>query len=266
MKETTKSYEEHLDFLHKSTRLMLWFAWNWAKCHPEEGIISIVQEKIIVFDKLGLKEKQKNSSIRDFKHSYWISLVEKIKEIYKECKGDKDATRFENLTFEVFKPGIDLYSQKDYEEDIKPHTLNAGSLGYDSPKIKEHPNWCNFHIANAVAPESIFADRKYLPKCFLTLMEKSEEKYGYDTLHTFTWLNSRPRWLELFPREWLDNMEAPDSQVGANLGYWGQIITSRGTFNEKIGEYIRKFGELKYKPCHSHCSFKSMRKHLERYL
>lgn len=140
---------------------------------------------------------------------------------------------------------------------------NAGSLKYDPPVKGLSPNYCNFHIANAVAPKSIFDDPGYLPKCFIELMNKSEKDYGYDTLHTTTWLNDNPRWLRLFPREWHDNLSPWTDDVSWHFGYWGQLVTAHGTFNKKAGLCVREQGKLKYKTRSSHCSFASMRKHIK---
>jgi hypothetical protein len=95
-------------------------------------------------------------------------------------------------------------------------------------------------------------------------MDKSEAEYGYNVLYTVTWLNDTPRWLALFPEEWQNNLSSGSANIGWHFGYWGQLVTARGTFNEKAGRFLRDNLELKYKLRSSHCSFKSMREHLSK--
>ena len=152
--------------------------------------------------------------------------------------------------------------------DYWPPDWNVRSLKYDppDPKGKLQPNWCCFHIANALAPRSIYSDPRHLPECFLELMERSAAEHGYDTLYTGSWLNDHPRWLELFPEEWRLNLSPGKDRTGWSFGNWGQLVTARGTFNLKAGAYARAHVALKYKSRSAHCSFTAMREHLINYL
>ena len=175
---------------------------------------------------------------------------------------------FEERMYAVIKELAMDRARRFYPESVGialPKDWNVrvvGSLKYDSPLDRLPKNYCNFHIANAVAPKSIFTDPAYLPGCFLELMARSEREYGYDTLTTATWLDDDPRWLALFPEEWHANLTPRKKVPGWDDGSWGQLVTARGTFNEKAGQYVRDHGELRYKQRGSHCSFEAMRKHL----
>ena len=147
-----------------------------------------------------------------------------------------------------------------------PQDWNAGSLKYETPQKSMPPHYCCFHIANALAPRSIYDDPRHLPECFLDIMARGEKEYGFDTLCTGTWLDDVPRWLALFPQEWIDNLSAGADRTGWHFGYWGQMVTGRGTFNDKAGQYVRENLKPKYKCRGSHCSFAAMRKHLEELL
>jgi hypothetical protein len=194
-----------------------------------------------------------------------LSLLECLNDIF--MKNVNSSEKFERQTFNALKYLLDKNAPFTYEKDnIHPEEYNAGSLKYDAPLKELPPNHCNFHISNAVCPRSIFEERTYLPECFMTLMNKSEKEYGYDILRTYTWLNSHPKWLDLFPDEWKNNMSGPDNEIWNNLGYWGQLITARKTFNSKTAGYIRTNCELKYKPRASWCSFNAMREHLNNVL
>ena len=149
-----------------------------------------------------------------------------------------------------------------------PASWNCGSLKYDPPA--EHPTnppeRVVFHIANAVGPKSIFEDPDYLPCCFMLLMKEAEFRFGCTELSTSTWLNERAAFLNCFPQEWQDNLtpHPEEPQVpGWHFGWWGQLVTRRGTVSHAADKFVRENGYLKYYPRSSHCSFENMRKHLK---
>ena len=119
-----------------------------------------------------------------------------------------------------------------------------------------------FHIANAISPKSIFDDPLYLPCCFMIMMEQVEALYQAEYILTGTWLNSNSKWLELFPQEWHDNLSAPPADIKWHYGFWGQFITARGTFNDKLGDYFRTNRKFRYSLRSSKCTLAAMRKHL----
>ena len=133
------------------------------------------------------------------------------------------------------------------------HTCNVGLLP---------SRWCVFHITNGIRPKSFLREDYYLAENFLTLMTEAEAEFGYDTLYTFTWLNSHPRFLRFFPEEWQRNLGEPHPGIFANMGFLGQFLNAKGTLNRKTAEEYLSLGELPYPPRKSHCSFASMRKHL----
>ena len=145
---------------------------------------------------------------------------------------------------------------------------NCGSLKYDPPA--EHPTLppgkVVFHIANAVSPHSIFDDPAYLPHCFLLLMKEAELRFGCNVLCTSTWLNEKQAFLDCFPQEWHCNLSPRPETMQLpswHFGWWGQLITRRGTINPQMVNFIRENGILKYLCRSSHCSFENMRKHLK---
>ncbi len=254
--ELIKSFEEHHRFMKSMSCLMFNFAYNWRLQHLDESITEIIRKRTPFFLLYGMNKPEMVTS-------EWDVLTDYAEKLIKTNNCDE----FEAAMFQHAKPFIQKCAEFNYDSSIAaPSDYNAGSLKYDAPLDELPRNHCNFHISNAIMPKSIFAERDYLPLCFLELLDKSKKKYGYDTLRTFTWLNDRPRWLELFPQEWHDNLNEPNLEIFGNYGFWGQLVTARGTLNEKVGEYVRLNCELKYKPRKSHCSFSAMRKHLSDYL
>jgi hypothetical protein len=251
----SKPYKE---FMERMIPLAINFAYMWKITHPMEEIRKILNQRTNLIELLQLNKTEQQSLVD------WSNFLDKAKSYFSE--GVSKEYFEKELTCMLTPLALSRFNQY-YEWRVNLfEKYNAGSLKYDAPLSELPRNYCNFHIANMVSPKSFFEDPEYLPRCFMELMDKSEKEYGYDTLCTFTWLNSRSRWLALFPQEWHDNMSEPDNQITGNLGYWGQLITAGGTVNIRMEEYVRTHGELKYKPCKSHCSFKAMRRHLNKYL
>ena len=138
----------------------------------------------------------------------------------------------------------------------------CGSLKYDKPEAQS-PNEVALHIGNAVSPASIFADPIYLPHCLLDLMRQAEDQYGVDTLKTHTWLNSLPRWLELFPEQWQANLQPIETDVQWHYGFWGQFISAKGALNHRYALQLRQTGQMPFYPRGAKCSFYALRAHLQ---
>lgn len=137
------------------------------------------------------------------------------------------------------------------------------SLRWSDPHPDLPPNWCIFHMWNGHRPQSFLRDKKYFAECFMKIMEDSVKKYPqYDTLYTFSWLLSEPRFQEFFPEEWIKNMGEKHPGIYANLGFLGQFLTAKMTLNRKTAAQYLETGVLPYQPCRSHCSFDNMKKHL----
>ncbi len=151
-----------------------------------------------------------------------------------------------------------------YPESLAPNPLfgEGRSLRFQEPHPDLPRNWCVFHLTNGIRPKSFLKEDRYLAESFLELMNESEAEFQYDTLYTFTWLNSHPRFLHFFPEEWRMNLGEPHSGILANLGFLGQFLNAEGALNRKTADLLLSAGELPFKPRKSHCSFASMRRHL----
>ena len=122
-------------------------------------------------------------------------------------------------------------------------------------------NLCIFHMFNSISPKSFLADEAY----FLGELERimtEAEALGCDTLFTTTWLNSNPRFLQMMPREWNENLGQPLYELGNNLGVNGQFIMADGSLNRKTAAYFLENGKIKYPPRSSRCSFENLKKHI----
>ena len=256
-----KTRPEHRQFIRSLTRISFFFSYDWQRKHPEETISEVLTSRSpLLIHAFCLRGNEGES------HPAWQALLARAESAVKEAN---NATEFEQVMFAAPRDFAEERAERFYSQSIGvsvPKGWNVGSLKYDPPKESLPPNYCNFHISNALAPRSILDDPKHIPSCFLELMERSEAEYGYDMLHTSTWLNDHPAWLAFFPQEWHDNLGPRSETIHGNFGFWGQVVNARGTFNEKAGRHLRKHGELRYKPRHSHCSFQAMREHLRELL
>jgi hypothetical protein len=252
-----KSLEEHRGFVRSMARISFWFAFHWRCEHPEDRIGQIVQGRTPLFlHALDL------TTDRDESCPQWQTLLATAEDQVGRVDGPDD---FEDVMFDHARGFLDERAEQSYPTSVGVQVSpawNVGSLKYDPPRDGLPANYCNFHIANSVFPKSIFDDPAHLPACFVEMMDRGQEEYGYDTLHTTTWLNDRACWLALFPKEWHDNLSPRNGNIGWTFGHWGQLVTARGTFSEQAGRHVREHGALRYACRNSHCSFEAMRTHL----
>jgi hypothetical protein len=236
--------EQHLTFIEEYYMLALEFSWRFRKHYETETLSSILEKHSMLIEVPGTK-----------------GIFQKI---IASAGNPENFDDFREVMLK-FLPEIKGNVADAYPESLKiPDAYHGESLRYDAPLESLPRNHCNFHICNAVKPKSIFDDPDYLPSSMLRLLDAAEKEYGYDTLRTFTWMNSYPKWLRLFPEEWQANMSAPNQNIGNNLGFWGQVINAQGNINRPAADYLFEHGRFRYQPRSSQCSFHELRKHLKR--
>ncbi len=260
---SAKTRREHFNFLCQMVALQLWFLWHWLADHPEEDFSHVMRKRINVYRRTDLYDGRPLDRM-DYDEPVWRELENRARDLYQATKGDGDAARFEAEGLAILLKHIEARADLDARRsaDAWPARFQCGSLRSDAPK-PEHPTRALFHIANAVSPRSIFDDPGYLPGCLLCLMEESRRQYGADSLSTATWLNSCPKWLRLFPPQWTDHLGPEMTEPTMGMGFWGQFVNARGTFNEKHARILRDTGRFPFWPRASWCTFDQLRDHLE---
>ena len=253
-----KTLDEHRDYLHEVVRLKLFFMHDWLARHPGEAPVDVLRQRVDIYRKTEANTGALNPPVQEWDSEAWQSLERPLLACYARCRDDIAA--FEREGFEILRPSLDARCERDFLDDSALKAYQCGSLRYNV--YKEPTARVGFHIANAVRPRSIFDNPHYLPACFLALMEQVEALYGATEIQTCTWLNANPKWLALFPREWHDHLEPPVENVQWHYGFWGQFITARGTFNHKLGDYVRQTRTFFYYPRNAFCSIRAMRQHL----
>lgn len=258
-----KNLKEHCQYLCDISRLKLWFLFDWLGKHPDETFQSVLRNRIDLYRKTDFNHGGLCADTA-YEMPEWLKFESRVESIYSHHKAKNDGDGFENEAYSLLEDHIRNRAPLDFRNEVARRHLKeyqCGSLRYDKPR-EEAPRTVFVHIANAIAPESIFADPAYLPDCFRQLMKAAEKEHDADCLTTDTWLNSHPRWLELFPEVWKTNLKPENHDVLWHYGYWGQFITARGTLNAKAAGQLRATGEMPYWPRTSHCSFADLRKHV----
>jgi len=259
-----KTFEEHQEYVVEIIRLKLCFVHRWLDSHPED-LAFVLRWRVDIFRKSIFWRGQGFPTSADFQAPGWLALERQIQTLYEQTCSDTDASTFESRAFQVVWKAVEPNAFHHYQASLANKGFQCDSLGYGSPAA-ENPRVIPFHITNALRPYSIFDDKAYLPQCLFCLMDKAEAEHKANSLSTGTWLNSYPRWLELFPKEYLDNMRPGEEDIRCAQGYWGQFVNARGTLNTKRARIFRETGRLPYYKRYSWCSFEAMRVHLNVYL
>ncbi|HUT59311.1 MAG TPA: hypothetical protein VNA25_15790 [Phycisphaerae bacterium] len=259
-----KTLQEHVQFVREMARLQLWFLWSWLKRHTQEDFAQGLRKRTDVYHRTDLCRRTPSGDC-DFGDPRWLELEQAARAVFERTRRDADGSAFERQAVDIFGARLDARSAADYEAGPQLPGYQCGSLKYDPPR-EDTPDRVFFHIANAVAPRSIFDEPRYLPECFAQLMDRSGAEHGVDRLTTATWLNSDERWLRLFPPEWRENMGPEMTDVGRGMGWWGQFVNARGTLNHKRAQEFRRTGRLHFPPRRSWCSFDAMRRRLRGHL
>ena len=257
--------EEQLDYLESSSSLMLWFAREWAKAHPSENFRSIIRKRTDIYRRTDFNPEWLDYCGTGLPEG-WLNVLDELEKIYLETKADSSSKDFEKRCIDLLHPHFVTRVERDIAAQpsgTQKTGYQCGSLRYDSEPAKNNPQRIGFHIANACYPASPFDDPLYMASCLLVLSTQCAAKFGVTEIGTGTWMNSLPKWLELFPKEWQENMGPPSDDIAWHYGFWGQFITARRGFNHKLGAQFRKSGKIPYVMRSSWCSISSLRKHLE---
>lgn len=251
------TFPEFKESTYQMIKLSLWFVWHWKQTNPDETIENILRNRVDIFRKTTLYKSGMDADNPPYDNSVWIDFENAISKIHSATSRDNDA--FVEKSFKIFKQSIDKALETRWIDFQKPINMKCGSLNYNETD-KKNPSMIAVHIANALAPESIFDDPLYLPSCLIDFMNKTERKFGVDTIHCGSWLNSHPRWLNLFPEEYRNSLSKPDENIQWHLGFWGQFIDARGGFHKRNAVKFRETGKMPFAFRTSECSFALLRK------
>lgn len=255
--------DEYRAYLHQIVQLKLYFLYLWLQSHPDEVFGEVLEQRVDIYRKIECYAPRTMSQDHpDFGHPFWVELKEKIRQLHEQHAAHGKAEDFMWSAFDLLRPALDANLEASFSEALEAgRNMKCGSLTYHAPS-ENTPTVIAVHIANAIQPQSIFDDPHYLPGCLVDLMDRSEAEFGVCNLHCGSWLNSHPRWLALFPREWQESLSESDRNVQWHLGYWGQFISARGTFHEKNAMRFCQTGEFPFAYRTADCGFAALREHL----
>lgn len=255
---------EQLDYLVASSGLMLWFARDWTLRHPEEPLRTVIRRRTDLYRRTDLNPGWLDhcGPVPDA----WLDLLERIEAIHRETAGDADSARFEERCLALLRPHHERRVERDLADQPQATQMSGyqcGSLRHDPAPDPKRPQRIGIHMANACYPGSLFDDPLYLPACLLVLTSQCASRFGVTEIGTGSWMNSLPRWLDLFPEEWRANLGPPDEDIQWHYGFWGQFLTARRTFNHRLGEQFRRTGRIPFPMRYAWCSIAALRRHLE---
>lgn len=254
------TFKEFRCTAEKTLQLSLWFVHHWKSQHPEEQIPSILRHRVDIIRKTPLFTSSMNADAPPFDAiPGWLEKEQAITAIHQKC-GDNTA-RFIADGLAVFLPLVEQALERQWRIFQDGPKMKCGSLTYHQPETAM-PHVIAVHIANALAPHSIFDDPDYLARHLLTFMDQTEAEFGVTHIHCGSWLNSHPRWLAFFPEEYQQSLSAPDEDIQWHLGFWGQFINARGGFHQRNADQFRATGRLPFNFRTADCSFQALRGHL----
>lgn len=258
--------EEHREYLYEIVKLKLFYLHlSLTEIHPEESFSQAIRNRVDIYRKTDANPLLHTPNKLFFDAPAWMNMESAAEEIFKQYSADTDSDRamFEQKAFEVFRPSLDARCRRDWLDDSVLANYQCGSLKHD-PVLKGET--LNFHIANAVRPNSIFDDPLYMPRCFRALLRVAKEKFHAKYIYTGTWLNSCEKWLALFPPVWREHIENENHNVGWHYGFWGQFINAKGTYAKKTGDYLREHKAFRYWPKGSYILVDEMNEHISKIL
>ena len=245
-----KTLEEHLQFANDCYTFAIRFVWEWQKRHPEMNRSELMRLTLLHY----LLRKGPIEPPPTEPHPLEVEAAELAERVNSPEE------------MEVLRPKILAQVKEVYPATFAPQgNYPPGmSLRFDNPHYEFPGRWCYIHIYNALAPASMLADQEYMIRNFRYVMDEGEKEFGYDTLYTFTWLNSNPAWLRYFPQEWQEHLGYPFPGLVGNLSVLGQFLNAAGDLNHRNAEYLLTHGEPRFKRRASYCSFAAMREHLKK--
>jgi hypothetical protein len=256
---------EHLEYLVSSVRLIFWFVWRWMDEHPQETFADTIQNRTDIWARTSFNPSYLDPRCNKVYSTQWHDLIKALESVYSYNRKSGTAQTFEDDAIALVMPYLSARVERDLvciRNKVDVEHYQCGSLRYDIKPNPDTPKRVGIHIANACYPASPFDDPLYFPRCFMDLLDQVEKKLQVTEFACGSWMNSYPRWLRFFPREWLDNMSPPNSNVWGHYGFWGQFMTSRKTFNHKLANQFRETGRFPYPLRYSFCTIAAMKNHL----
>lgn len=117
------------------------------------------------------------------------------------------------------------------------------------------------HFTNTVDPDSPLRHLPELRAGLQRLLAEARERHPELTFaYCGSWLNSVPRFTDLFPPAWLQSAE--DSPPAGHGGWWGQFTDRTGALHQENAQYLRQTGEFRFPFRRCTCALDDLQRHL----
>lgn len=233
------SFEEFKASEEQLNRLEVWFL-RLQSIKNSENVKADARNRV----DLGYRSPAaRERSLPDWDHPSWHRFEEGL------CRIDPASTEKEweaqaaALADELTKPGREDRWCREPGGDWP-----FGCIALEEPGTWDpDPQTVFFHIGNTLAPASLLKRPDYIRASLDRAARWALENWGPGLVFTTeTWLNSHPLWLSSLPRDWTENLEAPNTDILWHLGFWGQFRTARGTFHHKNADVFRQTGRMPF--------------------
>lgn len=237
-----KTRADHLEYLHKMVRMSLFYAYWHTSITPNSSISDSINNQTLLFCQTEFNESYLSDTSGASTSSGWKNLLIKIHNVHQLSNTSQE---FEDAAFDIIKPHLESKAEKDLGafawfagEDYHSRSIvffNENSTGEYLP----------IHLENTTYPISFLDNPVKFKSNLLSAIEFAEKK-GFRGISVTTWLNSKQRYLDFFPKSYKDSEIVINMPQNNNLGFWGQFLTGKYTFNDWSGDYFRKNLKPKY--------------------
>jgi hypothetical protein len=236
--------------VHDFIRLQAWYVWHlhMQRCLPYESIFG---NQLVRFgyEPPGGAEQPA-----------WQALQH---DLLDQCQSyglaPQTAALEENILRQVQSFVNDDYLQAGpyarYQENVRQASPYAG-FTHDVGGEK-----LSLHFTNTMDPDSPLRHPAQLRAGLGRLLTEARECCPeLSEVYCGSWLNSVPRFAELFPASWLAGAEAPPP--AGHGGWWGQFTDRTGALHEENARYLRQTGNFRFPCLRCTCLLDDLQRHL----
>jgi hypothetical protein len=117
------------------------------------------------------------------------------------------------------------------------------------------------HFTNTFDPDTPFRHLPELRRGLARLLSEARaQQPGLLVAYCGTWLNSVPRFADLFPAAWRANAET--APPAGHSGWWGQFTDRTGALHRENAAYLRQNGTFRFPHLRCACSAADLERHL----
>lgn len=251
-------YSPFTNYVSNILPLMLKHVWQLYKLEDIE-INSAMNHcawisRLITLDNRVL-DKNKESEIEN-----WLSVKKQLLNHIEECKESKDLELMINDCMSIISPIVSSRFQNSYKFDPKPFHC----WWYT---IHEEEKMIALHLINAYQPQSPFDHLLHFASTMKLAVEEGLNKFPHlDSVTCGSWLNKSPKFLALWPPDYIKNQVLLNETGGLGPGAWGQYFTTDGGFHFKRADYLMMNGKHPFPLTEGRIGITELSNHLHKFI